>query len=47
MSASSRHTGGVNLCLVDGSVRFVGDSVAEEIWTALGTISGGETIGEY
>lgn len=47
MSASSRHTGGVNLALADGSVRFVSDSVAEEIWLALGTVSGGETIGEF
>lgn len=47
MSASSRHTGGVNVTLADGSTRFVSDNVDENIWSALGTISGGETIGEY
>lgn len=37
VTASSRHTGGVNLALVDGSVRFVSDSVAQEIWWAVGS----------
>jgi prepilin-type processing-associated H-X9-DG protein len=35
-SSSSRHGGGVNLALVDGSVRFVSDSVSREIWWAVG-----------
>lgn len=47
MSASSRHTGGVNVALADGSTRFVSENVAAEIWTALGTISGGEMMGEF
>jgi prepilin-type N-terminal cleavage/methylation domain-containing protein/prepilin-type processing-associated H-X9-DG protein len=45
--ARSRHTGGVNVCLCDGSVRFVSDSIDLNTWKALGTMNGGETIGDY
>jgi prepilin-type processing-associated H-X9-DG protein len=44
MPPSSRHPGGVNLLLGDGSVRFVKDSVDRQVWRALGTIAGGEVI---
>ena len=44
MTANSRHGGGVNLLLGDGSVRFVAPSVDAKVWQALGTIAGGETI---
>ncbi|MCZ2341364.1 MAG: DUF1559 domain-containing protein [Bacteroidales bacterium] len=37
-SARSRHVGGVNMALCDGSVRFVRSSVAAPTWKALGTI---------
>jgi prepilin-type processing-associated H-X9-DG protein len=30
--ARSRHLGGVNACFVDGSVRFVRDSIASSVW---------------
>ncbi|OWK45426.1 DUF1559 domain-containing protein [Fimbriiglobus ruber] len=43
-TARSYHTGGVNIGLVDGSVRFVSDSVALANWQALGSINGGEVI---
>ena len=43
--ARSRHAGGVNLLLGDGSVRFVSESVAPAAWSALGTRAGGEVIG--
>jgi prepilin-type processing-associated H-X9-DG protein len=45
--ARSWHNAGVNLLLVDGSVRFVSNSVSQTIWTALATRSGGEFIGEF
>jgi prepilin-type N-terminal cleavage/methylation domain-containing protein/prepilin-type processing-associated H-X9-DG protein len=44
MPPSSRHPGGVNLLLGDGSVRFAKDSINLAIWRALGTISGGEVV---
>lgn len=43
--ARSFHAGGgVNVALVDGSVRFVPDRVAPTVWSALGTRNGGETV---
>ncbi len=44
-AARSRHTGGVNVCLGDGSVRFVSDSVSIATWQAVGTRNGGEVLG--
>jgi prepilin-type N-terminal cleavage/methylation domain-containing protein/prepilin-type processing-associated H-X9-DG protein len=47
-TARSRHTGGVNVVLCDGSCRFVSDSIAWGTWQALGTSRGGEVIvGDY
>ncbi len=43
-AARSRHPGGVNVALADGSVRFVKDSVALPVWRALSTTRGGEVI---
>src|SRR5262245_57725233 len=45
--ARSRHSGGVNVLLGDGSVRFVRDSVDLLTWRAVGTRNGGEVIGDY
>ncbi|AMV37960.1 DUF1559 domain-containing protein [Planctomyces sp. SH-PL62] len=42
--ARSRHPGGVNAVLADGSVRFIKDSVNIESWRALSTTQGGEII---
>ena len=42
---TSEHAGGVNLLLMDGSVRFVGSSVNRDTWHALGTRNGHETTG--
>ena len=47
VTARSYHTGGVNVLLMDGSVRFVRDSIALQAWRALGTRAGGEVIGDY
>jgi prepilin-type N-terminal cleavage/methylation domain-containing protein/prepilin-type processing-associated H-X9-DG protein len=41
---SSYHTGGVNICMCDGSVRFVTDTIDPDLWLAAGTRSGGEPI---
>ncbi len=41
-TARSRHPGGVNLLLGDGSVRFIGESIDLDAWQALGTPSGRE-----
>ena len=41
------HSGGVNALLMDGSVRFVNNSIATETWRALGTRAGDEVIGGY
>lgn len=43
VAASSEHTGGVNLAMVDGSVRFVADSVSREVWWAVGSRDDGRT----
>ena len=43
-TASSRHPDGVNLVLVDGSVRFIKNDINIRIWQGLGSIAGGETI---
>jgi prepilin-type N-terminal cleavage/methylation domain-containing protein/prepilin-type processing-associated H-X9-DG protein len=40
----SRHPGGVNLLLGDGSVRFVKNTVNLQAWRALSTRNGGEVI---
>ncbi len=43
-AARSRHTGGVNAGLADGSVRFFRNSTAPVTWMALGTMNGGEVV---
>lgn len=44
VNPTSNHSGGVNICLADGSVRFVKDTVNLQTWWALGTRAGGEVI---
>lgn len=41
-AARSRHPGGVNSVLCDGSVRFVNDDIALNVWQAMGTMNGSE-----
>ena len=43
-AARSRHPGGVNAGLCDGSIRFVTDTIALATWQALGTTEGGEAV---
>jgi len=44
VNASSFHPGGVNVMFADGSVRFVKNTVAMNVWWALGTRANGEVI---
>jgi prepilin-type N-terminal cleavage/methylation domain-containing protein/prepilin-type processing-associated H-X9-DG protein len=44
MAASSRHPGGANLLLGDGSVRFIKNTINVTTWQAIGTKGGGEVI---
>jgi prepilin-type N-terminal cleavage/methylation domain-containing protein len=55
---NSFHTGGVHVTMADGAVRFISNNIncgnygagsppSFGVWGALGTISGGETMGEY
>jgi prepilin-type N-terminal cleavage/methylation domain-containing protein/prepilin-type processing-associated H-X9-DG protein len=46
-TARSRHPGGVNILLCDGSVRFVSNGIDPNTWRSLSTRSGGETFGDY
>jgi prepilin-type processing-associated H-X9-DG protein len=43
-TATSLHPGGVNVLFLDGSVKFIKNSVSYNTWYALGTHSGGEII---
>lgn len=36
-TASSRHNGGVTVAVADGATRFVANTIAKEVWWALGT----------
>jgi prepilin-type N-terminal cleavage/methylation domain-containing protein/prepilin-type processing-associated H-X9-DG protein len=40
----SRHPGGINTVMGDGSVRFVKNTINHEIWVGLNTIGGGEIL---
>jgi prepilin-type processing-associated H-X9-DG protein len=45
ITARSYHSaGGVNTVFVDGSVRFIANSISQATWRALGTRNGGEII---
>jgi prepilin-type N-terminal cleavage/methylation domain-containing protein/prepilin-type processing-associated H-X9-DG protein len=46
-AARSRHPGGVNLALADGSTRFASETIDAAIWQALSTRAGKETTGEW
>jgi prepilin-type N-terminal cleavage/methylation domain-containing protein/prepilin-type processing-associated H-X9-DG protein len=43
-AARSKHRGGVNAAMADGSVRFVGDTIALKVWQAMSTINGREAF---
>jgi len=43
-SANSNHSGGVNVCMTDGSVRFVKDSISPQTWWSVGSRRLGEVV---
>lgn len=43
VTASSQHTGGVNMAMTDGATRFVSDTVDENVWWAIGSRDDGRT----
>jgi len=44
-AARSNHPGGVNVLFGDGRLEFITDNIALDVWRAIGTMDGGETIG--
>jgi prepilin-type N-terminal cleavage/methylation domain-containing protein/prepilin-type processing-associated H-X9-DG protein len=44
ITASSRHSGGVNAVFMDGSVRFIKSTVNLNTWWAISTMAGGEVV---
>jgi prepilin-type N-terminal cleavage/methylation domain-containing protein/prepilin-type processing-associated H-X9-DG protein len=47
MAARSRHPGGVNATMCDGSTRFVTNNISLFTWVALSSIGAGETLGDF
>ncbi len=45
--ARSRHPGGINVALCDGSLRYIVDGIDLVTWQALSTTMGNEVIGDY
>ncbi len=41
---NSNHSGGVNICFGDGSVKFIKDSINQQAWWAIGSRDMGETV---
>jgi prepilin-type processing-associated H-X9-DG protein len=46
-AARSRHVGGVNVCLCDGSVRFVNQAIDINTWRALSTTHANDVVGDF
>ncbi len=44
IAARSYHAGGVNVGFIDGSIRFIKNTINPATWSALGTIGNGEII---
>jgi type II secretory pathway pseudopilin PulG len=47
ITSRSYHSGGVNALVMDGSVRFVTNSIPQSTWRALGTRNGGEVVSDF
>lgn len=46
-AARSRHPGGVNVLVSDGSVNFISENIDLLTWRALGTRNGSEVSGRF
>lgn len=47
IAAGSFHSGGVNVALADGSIRFVRETIDFTVWQGLGTRANGEVPGNF
>ena len=47
VTARSYHEGIVNVAMLDGSVRAIGENIDLQVWRSIGTRSGGEVVGEF
>jgi prepilin-type N-terminal cleavage/methylation domain-containing protein/prepilin-type processing-associated H-X9-DG protein len=47
MASRSRHPGGVNASMCDGSTRFVTNNINLVTWTAMSSMGGGESNGDF
>jgi prepilin-type processing-associated H-X9-DG protein len=45
--ALSKHTGGVNVCMADGSVHFISDSINLFTWQCLGNARDGQVLAGF
>ena len=46
-SVSSKHVGGAQIVLADGSVKFIGNNIDQNTYVDLALITDGNVIGEY
>jgi prepilin-type N-terminal cleavage/methylation domain-containing protein len=46
-TSNSQHIGGVQIMLCDGSARFISENIDINLWRSLGSINGGEVLGEF
>jgi prepilin-type N-terminal cleavage/methylation domain-containing protein/prepilin-type processing-associated H-X9-DG protein len=44
ITAGSRHSGGVNVLMMDGSVRFIKSTISPATWWAVGSMAGAEVV---
>lgn len=46
-TARSKHSGGVNVCMADGSVRFIRDNIVLQTWLNLLAMADGNVLGDF
>jgi prepilin-type processing-associated H-X9-DG protein len=44
VTSRSHHSGGVNVALMDGSIRFVNNAIDRQVWQDLSTRAGHELV---